>query len=86
MKICFHCTILSLCLAIYLRMEGGEKLSLNIKEVIEQKPELENKNCSVVTNDRVEEVIILHHHINNYFPKTGSINIDFNRFIIHFYD
>lgn len=39
----------------------------------------------MIINDKIREVIILHHHINNYFYNSQSINSDLDRLIIHYF-
>ena len=64
-------------------MERGGELSLNVKEVVKQGPELRHKNRSVVTNDGVWKTIILYNHVNNHFRQFWSINGDFDWFVIY---
>ena len=66
-KICFHHTILLFYLPVYLRVEYGRELFLDTKEVIKGEPKFIFKNCSVFIDDRIQEAIMLHYHIDNYF-------------------
>lgn len=52
-KLCFHFAVLLFCLAVFLKVEYSQKLSFNVKKVVEQKLELEHNNCFIVTNNRV---------------------------------
>lgn len=50
-------------------MECSEKLSFDAEKITGQEPELRHKNHFVVTNDRVEEIIILHYQLDNHFCR-----------------
>ena len=54
----------------------NEESSLDVEKVAEQKPELGCKNRFAVTDDRVREAVILHHHIDNYFRQFSSVDSD----------
>ena len=66
-KECFHYAVFLFCLPVCLRVEHDRKSSFNAKEVAEQGPELGHKNYSVVTDDRVWEVVMMYYHVDNYF-------------------
>lgn len=53
--------------------------------MIKQGWELEAKNQSLVTNDKVGKIIILQQHIDNYFCKAWNINGNFNWLIMHYF-
>ena len=55
------------CLPICLKSERDEESSLDAKEVTKQEPKLGYKNHSLVINNRVWEVVMLYHHVYNYF-------------------
>lgn len=56
--------ILSTCL---FKIKYSEKLPLYAKKIIEWGPELQFENRSAITNDGVQEVVMLHHYVDNYF-------------------
>lgn len=66
-------------------MEYGEKLFFDVKEVTKQVLESQHKNRFAVTNDRIKEIIVLHHYIDNNFYKSESINNNFNWLIIYYF-
>lgn len=66
-------------------VKGNRKSSHDIKEIAEPKPEFKGKNRSAVIDAGVGEAVMLHHHIDNYFCKSGNINCDFKRFIMHYF-
>lgn len=78
MKIYFYNNLLLFYLAIYLKVKYDGKLSFNTKKIIKWWLELRYKNCSIDTNNRIKETVVLHYYINNYFCKFWSINSDFN--------
>ena len=67
MKVCFHCAVLAFCLSVGLKVERGGESLLDAKEVTEPGSKLGRKNRSSVAYDRVWEVVILYHHIYDYF-------------------
>lgn len=62
-----------------------KKSLLDTKEVVQQKLELEYKNCFAVTNNKFEEVVILDHYVSNYFCKFWSYDNDLDQFIVHYF-
>ena len=68
-KVSLYCTVLSFCLPVCLKMGRDRELSLNVKEIPGQEPELRYKNRFVVIDDRVWEIVISHHYVDNYFRQ-----------------
>ena len=56
-------------LYIYLRVEHGGKLFLDVKEVTKRGPELRCKNRFAVIDYAVQKTVMLHHYVDNYFRK-----------------
>lgn len=67
MKVYFYYASLSFCLPLYLRKKRNGELFFNTKKVTKQELELECKNRFTITDDGVQEAVILHYHVNNYF-------------------
>ena len=67
MKVCFHYTILWFRLPDCLRIECGRELSLDAKEVTEQKQKFGRKNRSLVTYDGIWEGVMLYNYVYDYF-------------------
>lgn len=82
-KVRFHCTILPLCLTIYLKIKDGKELSLNTKKVKKRKPKLGGENHLKFTDDKVKKTMILYYYVNIYLYKALSINGDFNRLLVY---
>ena len=82
-KVSFYCAILSFCFPVRLKVKCGRKLSLYAKEVTEQRPEFGRENRSPVTNDGVQEAMILHQHVNNHLCPSCSINSNFDWLVMH---
>lgn len=74
LKISFYCTILAICLAISLRVEGNRESLLNTQKVTEQLPKAQCKNLASVNDDFVKQIMVPHYHINKDFCKAGGIN------------
>ena len=83
MKICFHYTILSFRLPVYLKVECGGELSLDIDEVTKQGPDLGCENRSSITDDRVRDAVMSYYHVDDYFRQFWSIYYDFDWLIMH---
>ena len=66
-KVSFYCAVLLFCLAVCLRLEHAEVLSLDAKEVTERALKLRRENRSSITNDGVRKAVILHHYVYNHF-------------------
>ena len=64
-------------------MECGGKPSLDVNKVAEQGLELRRENRFAVTDNGVEEAMMLYHHVNNHFCQSWSINGDFDWLIMH---
>ena len=83
-KVSFYCIVLPFCLSIYLRMKCNRESLLDDKEITKWKPELRCKNRFSITDNKVQEALILYYHVNNYFRQSWSINVDFDCFIIYY--
>ena len=69
-KVCLHRAVLLFRLPVCLRVKRDGELSLNTKEVAKREPELGRKNHSAVTDDGVQEAVISHHYVDNYFRES----------------
>lgn len=66
-------------------MKDNRELLLNAKEIIKQDAKLGDENCLVVADNRVEKIVILYHHVDNYFCKAQSINFELNWLVIYYF-
>ena len=73
-KVCFSYIYLSFRLPVCLRVKCDRESFLDAKEITEQSSKFRHKNRFAVTNDRVQEVVISHQHVNNYFCQLWSVN------------
>lgn len=48
-------------------LSENEMSFFDAKEVIEQRSEIEYKNRSLITHNRVREAVIFYYHVDNYF-------------------
>ena len=69
MKVCFYYTVLSFYLVVCLKLKYNKKLFFDTKKVAKQKPKLRCKNCSAVTNNKVEKIIVLYYQVDNQFLR-----------------
>ena len=64
-KLYLYYVVLSFCLPVCLRVKRGGESFFDAKKVVEREPELGYNNHSVITNNRVQEAVILYHYVDN---------------------
>ena len=81
-EIGYYGTDLPFGLAVSLRMEGGEKPTLNAKEVVKWWPEFQSEKKASISKNWVQKTVVTHYHIYYNLCKPEYINGDLDRFVI----
>lgn len=58
---------------INLRIKSNKKLSLDVKDILKQKPKIKVEKRLLITNNKVGKIDVLHEYVKNYFARLGTL-------------